>query len=189
MFHKPMRLPALLVAALPFLALLGALPSQAAILWAWSYSGNAISANGTFTTEDTPDGSGFYLITAITGTRNGVAITGLQPTGTPIPGNAPFDVDNLVRLAGPQLTHSGFGFALADGTYANPFFADFLPVPEYLEFFSLPPYSGTIGEDATELSITFTANPITEPTSLAVMAAGLLTLRAIRRRRTGKPPA
>ena len=52
-----------------------------------SYSGVGIAASGTFITVDTPDVDGGYLITAITGTRDGESITALQPTGTPIPGN------------------------------------------------------------------------------------------------------
>src|SRR3954449_9652951 len=71
--------------------------ADASLLWNWSYSGPGISAQGVFTTVDTPDSLGFYLITGITGVRNGDAITGLQPVGTPIPGNEPFAVDNLVR--------------------------------------------------------------------------------------------
>src|SRR5262249_3383901 len=89
-------------------------------------SGAGISAAGSFTTVDTPDPSGFYLITAIAGERNGAAIVALQPTGTPIPGNEPFAVDNLVKVDSPQLTTLGFGFAIAGGTFANPFLREFL---------------------------------------------------------------
>ena len=60
--------------------------ADASLLWNWSYSGPGISAQGTFTTVDTPDGLGFYLITGITGVRNGETITGLQTVGTAIPG-------------------------------------------------------------------------------------------------------
>ena len=99
-------------------------------LWNWSYSGTGITAGGTFTTEDTPDANGAFLITAITGIRNGSLITGLEPPNTAIPGNEPYAVDDLV-FSGPgqQLTVDGFGFATADGNFANPFFADFLPSP------------------------------------------------------------
>jgi hypothetical protein len=38
-----------------------------------------------------------------------------QPAGSPIPGNEPFSVDNLVRLDSPQLTVHGFGCAVASG--------------------------------------------------------------------------
>ena len=63
--------------------------ASASLIWDWNYSGADVFASGTFITNDQPNGSGFYLITAITGTRNGETITGLQPTGTPIPGNDP----------------------------------------------------------------------------------------------------
>jgi hypothetical protein len=115
--------------------------AKASLVWTWSYSGPGISAAGTFITVDTPDASGFYLITGITGTRNGETITGLQPAGTPIPGNEPFDVDNLVRVGVNQLTGDGFGYSTSGGNFANPFFADFLPNPGYLEVFSVPPFT------------------------------------------------
>jgi len=139
--------------------------AAASILWQWNYSGSGITANGTFTTAESPDGSGGYLITDITGTRNGTAITGLQPPGTSIPGNQPYTVDDLVFLGpGPQLTSHGFGFSLADGTYANPFYADFLPTPGYLEFFSTPPFTGgTPGPGSSELPVQFSATPVSVP--------------------------
>src|SRR5580692_4366574 len=83
-------------------------PATASLLWNWSYSGAGVSASGTFTTNDTPDGAGLYQIVGITGTDNGATITGLQPTGTPIPGNEPYAVDNLVSAAEPRLTMHGF---------------------------------------------------------------------------------
>src|ERR1700744_631040 len=86
------------------------IPAQAALLWDWSYSGAGISAAGTFTTDNVADSLGFYQIIDISGSRDGTAITGLQATGTAIPGNAPYAVDNLVSLTGPQLTVNGFGF-------------------------------------------------------------------------------
>lgn len=67
----------------------GTTPAASALNWNWNYSGTGIAANGTFTTNDTPNDLGFYLISGITGTRNGETITGLQPAGTPIPGNEP----------------------------------------------------------------------------------------------------
>ena len=162
----------------------------AALTWTWSYSGAGISAAGTFTTVDTPDVSGFYLITGIAGERNGAAIVGLQPTGTSIPGNEPFTVDNLVKVDSPQLTVHGFGFAIAGGTFSNPFFADFLQPPTYLEFFSAPPTT-------SELPIAFfaTPTPLPEMATWVLLLTGLGTLglatrwrrhwreQAVRRRR------
>lgn len=149
--------------------------ASASTLWNWTYTAPTITASGTFTTDDVPAATGGYLITGITGTRNGSPIIGLQPTGTAIPGNEPFDVDNLVFLQqGPQLTKAGFGFATADGNFANPFFADFLLVPSYLEFFSTPPFNdGGQGPGDSELPIQFSASPVPEPSFSVVIACAL----------------
>ena len=160
--------------------------ASASLNWNWNYSGSGIAASGTFVTDDSPDASGFYLITGITGMRNGATIIALQPTGTAIPGNEPFAVDNLVRLNGPQLTHNGFGYAIAGGTYANPFFADFSSPARYLEFFSAPPFTGGQGTEDSELPIDFTATLITiaEPDTwaLLLMGFGMLGVRLFRTR-------
>ena len=106
-----------------------------ALEWRWSYSGEGVEASGAFSTADRPDADGFYEITGIEGEMNGVAITGLQPAGTSIPGNAGYPVDGLVRAEAPQLSLHGFGYALADGTYANPFYgARFVPPAVYAFF-------------------------------------------------------
>ncbi|HEX4773451.1 MAG TPA: hypothetical protein VH351_21650 [Bryobacteraceae bacterium] len=166
------------------IAALTTVPATPSTLWNWDYSGDAINASGTFTTVDSPDPNGGYLITAITGTRNGETITALQPTGTPIPGNEPYDVDNLVFLGpGPQLTKNGFGFAIADGTFSNPFYADFLPMPEYLEFFSTPPFNGSPSPGDSELPVEFSAQPIITPepgTSALVLAIFLVGAMGLR---------
>jgi hypothetical protein len=109
-----------------------------ALEWRWSYQGEGVEASGSFTTKDTPNADGFYAITGIAGEANGVAISGLQALGTSIPGNDGYPVDNLVGAEGPQLTLHGFGYALANGTYANPFYgAHFVP-PGVYAFFSDP---------------------------------------------------
>jgi hypothetical protein len=138
-------------------------PAQDTLLWTWSYSAPGIAAEGTLTTTGTADADGFYLITGITGMRNGESITGLQPEGTAIPGNEPFAVDNLIAAEGPQLTGNGFGYALADGTYANPFFADFLTPPSHVEFFSAPPFGPGTGPEDSEGPIDFAAGMSSEP--------------------------
>jgi hypothetical protein len=153
--------------------LFGTVQTASALNWNWSYSGTGITAQGTFITNDTPDSLGFYLITAITGTRNGETIIGLQPTGTPIPGNEPFYVDNLISLNAYQLTIDGFGFQTSGGNYVNPFFASFLPTPVYLEVFSAPPFisgSGNFGPEDSELPINFSASIVPEP--LTLLGAG-----------------
>ena len=177
--HRPILLALMSVAALTAMT-----KPAIALTWNWSYSGAGIEAGGTFTTVDTPDGSGFYLITGIAGVRNGAAILGLQPTGTPIPGNEPFSVDNLVRLDSPQLTVHGIGYAIAGGTFSNPFFADFLQPPVYLEFFSAPPFTaGVAGSEDSELPIRFSAAPasVSQASTLILLLGGLGMLRLVTR--------
>ena len=112
-------------------AALAALPAEA-LEWTWSYQGEGVAASGAFTTKDTPNADGFYEIISITGEANGVAIESLQPPGTSIPGNDGYPVDNLVRAEAPQLSLHGFGYKLADGIYANPFYgAHFVPPGVY----------------------------------------------------------
>jgi hypothetical protein len=148
----------LLIAWIPVASATAAGPVAASLLWTWSYSEAGISASGTLTTDDAANAAGFFPITGISGSRNGVAITALQPAGTAIPGNEPFLVDNLIRAGTQQLTGSGFGFALADGSFANLFFADFQTPPAYLEFFSAPPSaSGVVGPKGSERPVTFIA--------------------------------
>jgi hypothetical protein len=118
-----------LVLSAIFIALAAPLPGQASLLWNWTYTGAGIAASGTFTTDDAPDSGGYYHITGITGSRNGVAIISLEPAGMPIPGNAGFPVDNLITASG-LLTSHGAGFATADGNYANPFYADSSTPPQ-----------------------------------------------------------
>ncbi len=152
-------------------------PAAASTLWNWDYSTSGIRASGTFTTVETPDSSGGYLITGIAGTRNGDRITALQAPGTWIPGNEPYTVDDLVfRGSTPQLTTHGFGFATAGGHYSNPFYADFLPTPGYLEFFSTPP-SGS-----SEVPVLFSATPVTTPEpATGGVALGALAWMLLRR--------
>ena len=154
--------------------------AASALTWKWNYSGAGIEAIGTFTTNNTPDDFGFYQILGITGTRNRETITGLQPVGTPIPGNEPFDVDNLVSLNTQQLTGNGFGYSTSGGKYSNPFFASFLPTPSYLEVFSAPPLTPgfeNLGTEDSELPISFSATIITVPEPTSILS--LLTLAAL----------
>lgn len=145
-------------------------------LWNWSYTGPGISAAGTFTTDNTPNADGAYLITSIAGQRNGVAITRLQPPGTAIPGNEPFAVDDLIIPGpGPRLSGDGFGFSTADGNFANPFFADFTSPAGYLEFFSSPPFTDPgQGSGGSELAIQFVVTAVPEPASGFLLAAVLV---------------
>ena len=121
--------------------LLANIPAASALDWIWEYSAPGIAASGTLTTSDIPDDMGFFSITDIMGTRNGIDITGLHPTGTAIPGNEPFILDNRISLEPEQFTSSGLGFSTADGNFVNVFFADFLDPAGFFEIFSAPPFT------------------------------------------------
>ncbi len=143
----------------------GTMGAAQALTWNWSYSGDQIEANGTFITNNTPDELGFYLITDITGTRNGETISGLQTTGTSIPGNEPFEVDNLISLNNQKLTGDGFGYSTSGGNFINVFFAVFLDPPGYFEVFSAPPIIPgfeNLGAEDSELPISFFAERIVD---------------------------
>jgi hypothetical protein len=135
-------------------AMLIALPAEASE-WRWGYQGEGVTASGSFTTADNPNADGFYEITGIKGEANGVAITGLQPAGTSIPGNDGYPVDGLVRVEAPQLSLHGFGYALADGTYANPFYGDHFVPPGVYAFFSDP-----VNRKTSEPLVKFTATMV-----------------------------
>jgi len=137
--------------ALVIAAALVALPAEARE-WRWSYQGEGVAASGSLTTTDTPNADGFYEITKIKGEANGIAITGLQPAGTSIPGNDGYPVDGLVRTEVPQLSLHGFAYSLADGTYANPFYGAHFAKPDTYAFFSDPANRKT-----SEPAVTFKA--------------------------------
>ncbi|MEN9893475.1 MAG: hypothetical protein RLY78_3770 [Pseudomonadota bacterium] len=170
------QIPALAATAVTALAALlaPATEARAALVWDWAYSGSGISASGQFETQDAPDANGAYTIVAIHGQRNGEAIIGLQTTGTAIPGNEPYAVDNLVSLAGGQLTHYGFGYQTASGLHANPYLADWLAVPLTYEVLTSPPYAGM----THELPVSFEAHiaAVPEPGALALSLLALLSL-------------
>lgn len=167
----------------------GTMQTASALDWNWNYSGTAIEANGTFTTNDTPNELGYYLISGITGIRNGETITGLQPVGNPIPGNEPFNVDNLISLNSQQLTGDGFGYSTSGGNFVSPFFASFLPTPGYLEVFSAPPLTPgfeNLGTEDSELPIRFSATIISvpEPTSIvSLLALGTFSTHLVLKRK------
>jgi hypothetical protein len=167
----------------------GTIQAASALTWRWNYFASDIEAIGTFTTNNTPDDLGFYQILGISGTRNGETIIGLQPAGTPIPGNEPFNVDNLISLNSQQLTGDGFGYFTSGGNYSSPFFASFLPTPGYLEVFSAPPLIPgfeNLGTEDSELPISFSATIVSVPESTSIfglVALGTLGLTSALRRK------
>ena len=151
--------------------------AKAALVWDWGYTGAGVDAWGTMTTTDVANSEGFFEITDITGVRNGDAIITLQPTGTSIPGNEPFVVDNLIKASG-ELSGDGFGYGTQSGSFANVFFADWASPPGVIEFATRPSEQTT-----SELPVAFRFAPsVPEPSTFALAAIGGLVLFARRRR-------
>lgn len=191
------RIVAARAAACLVLGLVSPWAAAGSLTWDWRFSllGSESSSpvlSGTFTTGDTPDADGFYEITALTGNRLGVEIVSLQATGTAIPDNALYPVDNRIRPAdrGGQITKAGFGYGLANGWFENPFLATWeLPDLVYYAFLTKPPF-GTQDPQTEEPQVSFEASiRVPEPLSAGLLLGGLLALVSVQSMRRRLPNA
>ena len=174
------------------LAVAGALlastaPAMAAV-FNWTYEGDllirgsgTVSASGTFTTTDTTStvgGRQAYTVTGITGTRNGVGITGLATTFPTIFGGA----DNFLFSTGAPFSDLGVSFSLANGRFGN-FFDDGGVVGEY----GAANIAGDSGLTNAQGVFSFSpATGVPEPATWAMMIAGFGLAGCGLRRREAK---
>lgn len=151
--------------------LIASTPASAAQLYNFSYSGTDINAEGTFTTDGPGKEPGSFLITGITGQRNGVAITQLLPPGTYPVGPDVTPNDNLFfPNQDIKLTFPGFSFQTADNKQYNAYYDT--DKSSYLEC-STPRCDN-------DPQITFTATPVPEPASvLGLLAFSVLGANSV----------
>jgi hypothetical protein len=127
--------------------------------FSFSYTGSGVTASGTFTTNSLSGGS--YLITAITGTRNGQSMTLLAPLA--FDGN-----DNLLFPTSPLLDFNGFSFA-AGGVNYNVYFNSFACCGGTTTYYetSTPGVLGT--------QVNFSAS-VPEPSTFVLLVSGLAAI-------------
>lgn len=159
----------------------GALATSAsAAIYVFSYSGAGISASGTITTSGGALGNPYpcatcatapgYLVTAITGTRNGNPITGLLGLG------ALYGNDNHIYPGGPYLDWGDLGFSSAGVNY-NIFQGNFDGHPGYFEANSHESCCYT-----HPIQFTLSAAGVPEPATWALMLGGVFGLGGLARR-------
>jgi hypothetical protein len=137
--------------------------AHASLLWDFSFTGSGYTATGTLTTD--LESSGSYLITGVSGTFDGHAITGLLAV------NADDGNDNLLFPAPTFLDVLGFAFSVASPGPS--------PVAIGAEGGSFSVY---VGHSAPTGNFT-AALAAPEPASVGLFGAGLAGLGLLRRRR------
>ena len=107
---------------------------------------------------------------------------------TIVPREIPFAGTVTAPTFAGNLTGNGIGFTLADGSYSNPYYANWDSPPDYFEVFTLPATS-----TFSEVGVTFAATAVPEPGAIAVFGIGLLALSVpvvrARRQQSRKPKA
>ncbi|MFB2978470.1 PEP-CTERM sorting domain-containing protein [Microseira sp. BLCC-F43] len=147
--------------------LMASSPVSAAQLYNFSYSGTGINATGTLTLGDPGTDPGSFLITGMTGERNGVAISSLLPVGSYPTGPDTVPNDNLFfPNQDIKLTFAGLSFQTVDGNKYNPYYDS--AVSSYRE-------CNTPTCAAEDPKLTFSSTAVPEPASvLGLLAFGAL---------------
>jgi hypothetical protein len=159
--------------------MIGAAPAKATV-FDWSYTGlNGYSVTASGTLVATPLGGGAFAVTAITGTHNGVAITGLTSYAFQ---------DNTVYTGFPQLDYPGLAFTDANGDAFNAFYdtaTNDAYACGFVGYCEIGP--GVVGTDGlgpprdAEGPIAFTLTAVAEPTTWSLLLIGLGSMAGFRR--------
>jgi hypothetical protein len=159
--------------------------SAQAAEFAWSYTGlNGYTVNASGTLDASPLGGGAFQVTSISGTWNGIAITGLGTYASN---------DNLVYTSGFAVDYPGLAFTLANGMDVNAY-SDTETDPSvdpyacgavgYCEIGPGANGSSGLGPPSDPINqISFTLTEVPEPAVWAMMMLGLFGVGVAARRR------
>ncbi len=160
-------------ASLALLASLAVSASAHASTFEFSYTGVGVISTGTITTSNTAV-NGYYTVTGLTGTQDGLKMTLLAPDT--FAGN-----DNLLSLTTPYLDVHGISF-VAGGIDYNLYATAAGVVRECVLCTGHPNIDGEV----IRFSVAPTVAPTPEPGSLALFGTGLLGAVGVVRRRFNK---
>ena len=137
-----------------------------AVTFDWSYSGVDVSGNGTF--DAAASGVGQFKVDAISGTANGVAITGLTDYAFP---------DQTIYTSSPQLDFLGLSFTAGGQAFnllynTSAFGAYSCGIAGYCLIG--PGAPGDAGANDPGVAVAFSATAVTPiPAPLALFAGGV----------------
>jgi hypothetical protein len=152
-------------AALLAAGVLSASSAFAVTTWTFSYTGAGVTASGSFTTAG--NAAIAEDILSITGTRNGVAISGLVPLGV----DPDFSYDNQFARTTPNFTIEGLLFRAGTQNY-NLYYDGGV----YYDLYVIG------GITPVETPITWVVSTVPEPAAVLSMLAGLGLMGAFMRR-------